>query len=110
VHGGEEEKNPLDEIIKTFNERWFHGWDATPEEQRIKFINLMDKVKKHQDYKPKYQENQDSHTRRLALERIVAEIMNSERKKELDLYKLFAKDEAFKTGMLDSFERALSVR
>ncbi|MFH0709383.1 MAG: DEAD/DEAH box helicase family protein [Pseudomonadota bacterium] len=110
THGDEEEKNPLDEIIKTFNERWFQGWDATPEEQRIKFISLMDKVKTHQDYKAKYAENLDEHTRRLALEKIVAEIMNRERKKELELYKLFAGDEAFKTGMLDSFARALSVR
>lgn len=110
THGDEEEKNPLDEIIKTFNERWFHGWDVTPEEQRIKFISLMDKVKTHQDYKAKYAENLDEHTRRLALEKIVAEIMNRERKKELELYKLFAGDEAFKTGMLDSFARALSVR
>lgn len=110
THGTDEEKNPLDEIIKTFNERWFHGWDATPEEQRIKFISLMDKVKTHQDYKAKYAENLDEHTRRLALEKIVAEIMNRERKKELELYKLFAGDEAFKTGMLDSFARALSVR
>jgi type I restriction enzyme R subunit len=36
--------------------------------------------------------------------------MNRERKKELELYKLFAGDEAFKTGMLDSFERALGVK
>jgi type I restriction enzyme R subunit len=110
THGDEEEKNPLDEIIKTFNERWFQSWDATPEEQRIKFISLMDKVKTHQDYKAKYAENLDEHTRRLALEKIVGEIMNRERKKELELYKLFAGDEAFKTGMLDSFARALSVR
>ena len=34
--------------------------------------------------------------------------MNKERKKELDLYKLFAGEEAFRVGMLDSFERALS--
>lgn len=109
AHGTDEEHDPLDDIIKTFNERWFHGWEATPEEQRVKFISLMDKVKTHQDYKAKYAENLDEHTRRLALEKIVAEIMNRERKKELELYKLFAGDEAFKTGMLDSFERALRV-
>ncbi len=34
----EEEKDPLDEIIMAFNERWFHGWDATPEDQRVKFV------------------------------------------------------------------------
>jgi len=109
AHGSEEEKDPLDDIIKTFNERWFHGWEATPEEQRVKFVNLMEKVKTHDDYKSKYEENKDEHTRRLALEKMVAEIMNRERRKELELYKLFAGDEAFRTGMLDSFERALRV-
>jgi type I restriction enzyme, R subunit len=103
---GENEKDLLDSIIEAFNEKWFHGWEATPEEQRVKFINLMDKVKTHDDFKSKYKDNQDSHTRRLALEKIVAEVMNKERRKELDLYKLFAGDEAFRVGMLDSFERA----
>ncbi len=105
---GEIERDLLDSIINAFNEKWFQGWEATPEEQRVKFINLMDKVKTHDDFKSKYQENQDSHTRRLALEKIVAEVMNKERRKELDLYKLFAGDEAFRVGMLDSFERVFS--
>lgn len=68
----------------------------------------MDKVKAHNDYDVKYKFNTDGHTRRLALEKIVAEIMNSERRKELELYKLFATDEVFKTAMLDNFERVLS--
>ena len=105
---GDNEKDLLDSIINAFNEKWFHGWEATPEEQRVKFINLMDKVKTHDDFQAKYKENQDTHTRRLALEKIVAEVMNRERKKELDLYKLFAGDEAFRVGMLDSFERVFS--
>ena len=105
---GDNEKDLLDSIIEAFNEKWFHGWEATPEEQRVKFINLMDKVKTHDDFQTKYKDNHDSHTRRLALEKMVAEIMNKERRKELDLYKLFAGDEAFRVGMLDSFERALS--
>ena len=36
--GGDKEEDPLDEIIRTFNERWLQGWSATPEEQRVKFI------------------------------------------------------------------------
>lgn len=108
AHGSDEGKDPLDAIIESFNERWFHGWEATPEEQRVKFINLMDKLKTHDDYKSKYEDNKDEYTRRLALEKMVAEIMNKERRKELELYKLFAGDEAFRVGMLDSFERALT--
>ena len=109
AHGGDEEKDLLDTIIENFNEKWFHGWEATPQEQRVKFIHLMDKVKTHNDYKSKYEDNKDQYTRRLALEKMVAEIMNAERRKELELYKLFAGDEAFRAGMLDSFERALNI-
>lgn len=29
----------IDLIIKSFNERWYQGWEATPEEQRLKFIS-----------------------------------------------------------------------
>ncbi len=107
---GDEEKDSLDEIIENFNEKWFQGWEATPKEQKIKFISLMQKVKNHDDYKAKYEENFDIHTRRLALEKMLSDIMNKERKQELELYKLFASDEAFRAGMLDSFERVLNVK
>jgi hypothetical protein len=43
VPGGVWLKDPLDEIIKAFNERWFQGWEATPEEQRVKFIHISKK-------------------------------------------------------------------
>lgn len=109
THGDEEEKNPLDEIIKTFNDRWFQGWDTTPQERRMKFMSLREKLQAHQDYQPKYANNRDEHTRRLALEKIVAEIMNSERKKELELYKLFATDESFRIGLLNSLERSFKT-
>ncbi len=102
-----EEKSPLDEIIKNFNERWFDGWEATPEEQRVKFIHLMNKVKTHKDYEEKYSNNNDIYTRELALEKILNDVMVSERKKELELYKLFIQDRDFKQGMLNSFARAL---
>lgn len=32
AYGGNEEHDPLDEIILSFNERWFQDWGATPEE------------------------------------------------------------------------------
>jgi type I restriction enzyme R subunit len=35
------EKDTLEEIIRSFNERWFQGWSATPEEQRIKFVDIV---------------------------------------------------------------------
>ena len=47
AHGSDEEHDPLDDIIKNFNERWFQGWSATPEEQKVKFINIAESVKTH---------------------------------------------------------------
>ena len=50
AHGSDKETDPLDEIIRQFNERWFQGWSATPEEQRIKFVNIAESIKSHPDF------------------------------------------------------------
>ena len=64
-------------------------------------------MKKHNDFKSKYQENDDEHTKGLAFEKMVAEIMNKDRRTELELYKLFAGDQAFKASLLESLKKAL---
>jgi len=107
AHGGDEEKDPLDEIIKTFNERWFHGWDATPEDQRIKFISLSKHIQQHPDYKSKVAENKDSQNRDLAFRKILDEVMSQQRKKELDLYRLYAKDDSFHQAFFDTMKRLI---
>ena len=107
THADEEKKDPLDEIIKNFNERWFKGWDATPEEQRAKFIHIIDKVKAHKDFKQNYEKNTDEINKKLAITKIIDEVINNERRKELELYRLFATNEAFKLGLMENIERAL---
>ena len=107
AHTDEDKKDPLDEIIKNFNERWFKGWDATPEEQRAKFIHIMDKVKAHKDFKQNYEKNTDEINKKLAITKIIDEVINNERKKELELYRLFATNETFKLGLMENIERAL---
>ena len=103
--GGGEEKDPLDEIIKAFNERWFHGWDATPEDQRVKFVLLSKHVQNHPDYQSKVAENRDNQTRDLAFRKILDEVMSKQRKKELELYKLYAKDDSFYQAFFDTMKR-----
>jgi len=105
VPGDEKEKNPLDEIITTFNERWFQGWSATPEEQRVKLINISESIKKHPDFEAKYATNPDPHSKELAFEKIFKEIMLQRRKDELELYKLFANDGAFNLSMVQTMQR-----
>jgi len=109
AHGGEEDKDPLDDIIKNFNERWFQGWSATPEEQKIKFINIAESVKTHPDFKAKYQNNPDPHNRELAFEKMLKEVMLARRKDELDLYKLYAGDSAFKASWTQSMQRSVGL-
>jgi type I restriction enzyme R subunit len=108
-HGGEQELDPLDEIIRNFNERWFQGWSATPEEQKIKFINIAESVKNHPDFAAKYQDNPDPHNRELAFEKMLKEVMLHRRKDELELYKLFANDPAFKSSWTQSMQRTVEA-
>jgi len=105
--GSDEDKDPLDVIINSFNERWFQGWDATPEEQRVRFINMAQKMKEHPDFQSKYLDNPDSHTRDLAYVKIFDEVMNKQRRNELELYKMISQDDAFRVAMQDTVKRIL---
>jgi len=105
AHGGEEERDPLDDIVRNFNERWFQGWSATPEEQRIKFVNLADTIRAHPDFDEKYKNNADAYTRILAFEKIFEDVMLKNRRNELELYKLLANDAAFKSAMQESLRQ-----
>jgi type I restriction enzyme R subunit len=104
---GDPETDPLDDIIRSFNERWFQGWSATPEEQRVKFVNIVNSIRAHPDYTAKYEDNADPYNRGLALEKILQDVMLKRRKDELELYKLFAADPAFKAAWSQSIEKVL---
>jgi type I restriction enzyme R subunit len=109
AYGNESEKDPLDEIIRSFNEKWFQGWDTTPEEQKVRFVNLAKKIKDHPDYQSKYLENKDTQNRELAYTKIFSEVMQQQRRNELELYKKIAQDDAFKQAMQDTIKRLLMV-
>ena len=110
AHTKDEEKDPLDEIIRAFNERWFQGWDATPEEQRVKFIHIAEKMKEHPDFQTKYSKNTDIQNREIAFGKIFDQVMAKQRKNELDLYRLISQDEAFKKSMKDTLKRILKSK
>ncbi|MBU2889922.1 type I restriction endonuclease subunit R [Celeribacter halophilus] len=97
----------LEEIVRSFNERWFQGWSATPEEQRVKFLNIIDSVKAHPDYENKFSENPDPYSRDIAFEKIMKDVMLRRRKEELELYKLHANDPSFKASFYQSIKDLL---
>lgn len=108
AHTGPEDKDPLDEIVRAFNERHFAGWEATPEEQRVKFINIAKHVMTHADYKAQVEDNPDTQNRQLALERLIQQAISVERRRELDLYKRYASDPDFKRAFDSSVSRLLA--
>lgn len=109
AHSGDEDKDPLDLIIKSFNERYFQGWDATPEEQRVKFVNIAKHIQAHPDFKAKILNNSDSQTKELAFAKIFDDVINKQRKNELDLYRLMTQDAGFKQAMQDTIKRILGA-
>lgn len=94
--GDDPERDPLDEIIRIFNERWFQGWDATPEEQKIKLINVAQHVLNDSSYQSQVVDNPDSQNSDLAMRRMIQGAVNKERRKDLELYKKFAQDDDFR--------------
>lgn len=109
-HFGDGDKDPLDEIVRAFNERHFAGWEATPEEQRVKFINIAKHVMNHADYKAQVEDNPDTQNRQLALERLIQQAISVERRRELDLYKRYASDPDFKRAFDASVSRLLAMQ
>lgn len=109
AHGTDDELDPLDLIIQSFNERWFQNWEVTPEDQRVKFISLTKSIQAHPDFLQKVVENSDEQNKNLAFQKILDEVMSKQRKQELDLYRLYAKDDAFKTAFFDTMKRMSSV-
>jgi len=105
AHGTDEELDPLDLIINSFNEKWFQGWEATPDDQRVKFISLTKSIQAHPDFLSKVAENHDEQNKDLAFKKILDDVMSKQRKQELDLYRLYAKDDAFYQAFFDTMKR-----
>lgn len=99
VHDDEIERDPLDAIIDNFNSRWFDGWDATPEEQRVKFLNLAEQIRAHPDFENKFEKNSDPQNRELAFQKIFEDVLLNTRRKELGLYKSLTSDPVFKMSV-----------
>jgi type I restriction enzyme R subunit len=109
AHDKETEKDELDLIIKSFNEKWFQGWEATPEDQRVKFVNLARKIKEHADYLTKYQNNPDEQNRNIAFNKMFEDVMAQQRKIELDLYRLISTDNSSKMALIDTMKRMVRI-
>ena len=107
--GGEEVvKDPLDQILKEFNEKWFKGWDATPDDQKAKIINITQAVANDEDYKSLVVGNPDKQAVAKAMDDIIDKIIRQKRKGDQSLYKEYLHNESFKYNFRELITRMLS--
>ena len=107
--GGEEDdpKDPLDEILKQFNERWFKGWDATPDDQKMKMISVAQAVAEDEDYKTLVVGNPDQQAVDALMIEIIDRIIRKKRKGDMSLYKEYQQNEGFKVDFRSVITRML---
>ncbi len=106
----ETEKDPLDLIIRAFNERFFEGWDASPEEQKVKIVAIAKYIQDNPNFEQQIVHNADAQNRNLALEQMINRAIRQQRKNDLDMYKNYHQDEGFKQAFVDMISRILDIR
>lgn len=99
VHDGEEQRDPLDEIIAAFNERWFDGWADTPEKRRSKIVEIATSADDFEDIHSQVLTNPDPQNRDIAYERIMKKVMLKQRRQDLSLYQKYTSDESFRYAL-----------
>ena len=106
--GGEETKDPLDQILQEFNNRWFNGWDATPDDQKTKLISVAQAVADDEDYQTLVVGNPDQQAVDALMITIIDRIMRKKRKGDNSLYKEYQQNEGFKADFRSVITRMLS--
>ncbi|WP_295057228.1 DEAD/DEAH box helicase family protein [uncultured Fibrobacter sp.] len=110
VNAGDDKNDPkaaLDEILKEFNERWFHGWQATPDDQKTKLVSIAKAVKNNEQYREFVVGNPDPQTSSDKMNEILDSVVRQQRKSDNSLYKSYQQDESFKADFRNLIIRML---
>lgn len=107
VHaGGQGEEDSLDEIIKQFNEKYFKGWDATPDEQKAKLLTLAKQVVDDADYQL-IEGNPDQQAVDKLMYEIIGRQVRSMRKGDKSFYKEYKDSEQFQYGLFKALNKII---
>ena len=96
-------------VPATENERYYEGWEAAPEEQRVKLVTLARHVREHPDYIRQVVDNPDPQNSDLALIRLIGQAIRHQRRQELGLHKKYFQDEGFRPAFHDIIRRVLQL-
>lgn len=94
----EDPKDKLDQILKEFNERWFKGWEATPDDQKAKLMSMAKAVTEDEDYKTMVVGNPDQQAVEEIYAKIIDSIVRKKRKGDNSLYREYQQNEGFKAN------------
>ena len=107
--GGDDEEplDSLDKILKDFNERWFKGWDATPDDQKAKLIGVAKAVAQDDDYQSLVVGNPDTEAVNDAMANIIDRVIRRQRRGDTSLYREYQQNEGFKQNFRTVITRML---
>jgi type I restriction enzyme R subunit len=103
----EPDRDPLDDIIREFNEHWFKGWQATPSDQKEKLVSITKAVAADKDYQDLVVGNPDQQAVEAAMAMIIDRIIRQKRKGDMSLYREYQQNDAFKSGFRNLINRML---
>ena len=107
--GAQDEEDELDNIIKEFNERWFKGWEATPEDQKTKLVSIAKAVIADADYQDLILGNPDKDAVEQIMTQIIDRVVRQKRKSDNSLYRQYQQNEAFKTNFRTLITRMIET-
>ena len=102
--------DPLDKIVKEFNERWFKGWKADPQEQKSKLIHLMRHVESDEDYVSLVKDNADKNAADDVMNQILARYVRAMRKGDKSFYDEYKSNDSFQYGLLQAIKGFIANR
>ncbi len=91
-------KDKLDQILREFNERWFKGWEATPDDQKAKLMSMAKAVTENEDYRTMVVGNPDQQAVLEIYGKIIDSIVRQKRKGDNSLYREYQQNEGFKAN------------
>ena len=103
----DEDKDSLDHIVQEFNEHWFKGWKATPDEQKTKFIIIAKTVTEDEAYKNLVVGNENPQGVAEVFADILERIMVRQHESDDSLYQLWRNSAEFKASFTNVIRRMI---
>ena len=104
------EQLTLDDLLKTFNDKYAGAWPVTDDEKKAKINALADSVAASDDYNTKVKNNTDTQQADAFLGQLIMRVLLDSRKDEQQLYKSYRDNKDFAADLNDIIKQIMAVR